>query len=743
MVKSTPLGKTASISIWGSSPFVRESEVEPAVVQLPEHSGVLGTSIERPTLKHVLCSAMNTVAGGWSSVNKSVAAIIKSCARGMAENLGKFHTFAISQDWAYNSNLTSSIRGTYDTTLNQLLSQGRTNAQQTGNVFRTLCTAIKELSTETTTNIASSIDRNLHNTGNRTMRAVLKDPYAENQFSRVRASSARGALLSNDSEPAQQSSPYNISTLSAFVGRWYRQGRLLFGAKSQPPTENLSDAVLAYLAAADSLGIEFKDLSAVAATEESTRPAKFSWLNFVPNLWRRKTSASGQPDVSKSLPSKADLSFVHSRRTEMAIAAALAVHSQSTAQDFVKHVGLQPLLAALQPRFGLESEHKVDAVRGLSTLVQFHPPLAVAVASMPEVVSVLCDMLEAPTIGFAFWRSHKDATRKEKEQHIAVELVLRMVRSSELAGDILRQNQRLRKILLSVGQFHSTPKHTASAESSEWAREAVRELEQSVSSPKSNKGSHVKSPSNGSLTAIPAKWETHQMARIAAWGLGGVPWRPKLPGQKGLRILSLDGGGTRGVLSIAILREIMKRVHGDQDSGLEPHQMFDIICGTSTGGIIATLLGTQRASLSDTEILYDAFIEKIFGSRSNMRLVTSQAAYDERDWEKILHDMCGDALMLDSNQYDCPRVFCVSARANTHPPTPNLWRNYNYPPGQVARYPGACRVSTFKAIRSTTAAPTFFTPVHWEDGLYFDGALVANNPTAIAMQEAKVSVQIF
>jgi patatin-like phospholipase/acyl hydrolase len=35
-------------------------------------------------------------------------------------------------------------------------------------------------------------------------------------------------------------------------------------------------------------------------------------------------------------------------------------------------------------------------------------------------------------------------------------------------------------------------------------------------------------------------------------------------------------------------------------------------------------------------------------------------------------------------------------------------------------------------------APTFFTPVQWEEGLYCDGALVANNPTAIALQEAKV-----
>lgn len=50
-----------------------------------------------------------------------------------------------------------------------------------------------------------------------------------------------------------------------------------------------------------------------------------------------------------------------------------------------------------------------------------------------------------------------------------------------------------------------------------------------------------------------------------------------------------------------------------------------------------------------------------------------------------------------------------------------------------------CRVNTRMAVRATTAAPTYFTPVQFEGGLYCDGALVANNPTAIALQEAKVS----
>lgn len=228
-----------------------------------------------------------------------------------------------------------------------------------------------------------------------------------------------------------------------------------------------------------------------------------------------------------------------------------------------------------------------------------------------------------------------------------------------------------------------------------------------------------------------------QMARVSHWGLGGVPWTPRRPGQRGLRVLSFDGGGTRGVVAIAYLKALFQRL-GPASTG-RPCDYFDIICGTSTGGIIAMLLGAQRRSVAESETLYDEFIGKIFASKSNLKLVTAQAAYDETEFEKILHRMCGDSLLLDTNQDDCARVFCVSTKVNTYPPTTQLWRNYHYPPADAAsRYPGAYRVNTLTAVRATTAAPTFFTPVVWEGSLFCDGGLVANNPTAIALQEAKL-----
>jgi patatin-like phospholipase/acyl hydrolase len=76
---------------------------------------------------------------------------------------------------------------------------------------------------------------------------------------------------------------------------------------------------------------------------------------------------------------------------------------------------------------------------------------------------------------------------------------------------------------------------------------------------------------------------------------------PKTP----LRILSLDGGGIRGISSLYILKDLLEQIERDRKaearhtelrsqaplSPLRPCDIFDLICGTSTGGLIALMLG--------------------------------------------------------------------------------------------------------------------------------------------------------
>jgi patatin-like phospholipase/acyl hydrolase len=67
------------------------------------------------------------------------------------------------------------------------------------------------------------------------------------------------------------------------------------------------------------------------------------------------------------------------------------------------------------------------------------------------------------------------------------------------------------------------------------------------------------------------------------------------------RLLSLDGGGVRGLSSLLILREIMEEIQRQSDREANdvplPCQYFDLIGGTSTGGLIAIMLGRLRMVL--------------------------------------------------------------------------------------------------------------------------------------------------
>jgi patatin-like phospholipase/acyl hydrolase len=67
-----------------------------------------------------------------------------------------------------------------------------------------------------------------------------------------------------------------------------------------------------------------------------------------------------------------------------------------------------------------------------------------------------------------------------------------------------------------------------------------------------------------------------------------------------VRILALDGGGVRGISTLFILKELVAQVKrqrdlenpdSPEDSVIKPCEIFDLICGTSTGGLIALMLG--------------------------------------------------------------------------------------------------------------------------------------------------------
>jgi len=418
-------------------------------------------------------------------------------------------------------------------------------------------------------------------------------------------------------------------------------------------------------------------------------------------------------------PSRGDLLYLKANEDLSALQTALSITCLEHADEFMRYIGLQPLI-----NFMINDSDDIDqrrmACKAICRICRHKKEVAHAIGQNEEVIKVLVDMMEAPFKGFQRFKTPVEREMEKKAQLQAVSLVHRLVRSSDVAVNSMRSNLKVRRVLAQLMDEGDASKLILNSNDSDDDNLGSKSIAMMIKH-------------NDTRIVDYAGRSVYQMARVSAWGLGGVAWKPKTRGHKGVRILSFDGGGTRGVLSVALLKELITRVGGAKALC----DMFDIICGTSTGGIIAVLLGGQQVSIDETQVHYDELISKIFGKKSNIKLISEQASYDEHELEKILYSFCKDELFLDTNKKDCPRVFCVSTKVNNNPPLPMIWRNYNYPPDQVARYPGQFRINTVTAVRATSAAPTFFTPVSLGSGLYCDGALVANNPTAIAVQEAK------
>jgi hypothetical protein len=163
--------------------------------------------------------------------------------------------------------------------------------------------------------------------------------------------------------------------------------------------------------------------------------------------------------------------------------------------------------------------------------------------------------------------------------------------------------------------------------------------------------------------------------------IGYNVWCPKIPGQKGLRILCMDGGGTRGMAAVTTLRWLVEGM-----GGIEVCESFDMIAGTSTGAIIAFLVGLRKETSGQAKERYDALIKKIFVKSvlSTPMMLFTTASYDETPFMDILSEILGDYSMLDSRaDPTVPLVFAVTSKMSSTPTHVALFRNYNYASGEL------------------------------------------------------------
>ena len=217
------------------------------------------------------------------------------------------------------------------------------------------------------------------------------------------------------------------------------------------------------------------------------------------------------------------------------------------------------------------------------------------------------------------------------------------------------------------------------------------------------------------------------------------------------RILSLDGGGLRGMLSLQVLRRIeclLKERFGEK---LRLSDYFDLIAGTSTGAIIAAGLSLGM-SVDEVEGHYVRLGDKVF-KRSFWRHGVVRDSYDAEEVAQALKAVFGigtlarkdfrTGLLVVAKRLDTGSTWVLTnnPRAkyfDANPERPSTIPNGEYPLWQV--------------VRASTAAPTFFAPemisIHSKssperedlDGFFVDGGCSPhNNPSLQALMAATMT----
>lgn len=155
---------------------------------------------------------------------------------------------------------------------------------------------------------------------------------------------------------------------------------------------------------------------------------------------------------------------------------------------------------------------------------------------------------------------------------------------------------------------------------------------------------------------------------------------------------------------------------------------------------MAASIGLGHKSVEEVELLYRDMIGKVFAKHpvNGPKMLLTRAYYDTNVLETTLQRECGRGVFIDSLADDnMNRVFVVSSVMSRDPKELFVFRNYTYPVGYESRYDGTAEAQLWEALRASSAAPTFFSEIRINGELHADGAIVANNPTAVALHEAK------
>jgi len=206
-----------------------------------------------------------------------------------------------------------------------------------------------------------------------------------------------------------------------------------------------------------------------------------------------------------------------------------------------------------------------------------------------------------------------------------------------------------------------------------------------------------------------------------------LPW----PEDRDFRILAIDGGGIRGIFPAAFLAGLEAGYLG----GVSVADHFDLIAGTSTGGILATGLGAGLTAneLSDLYIrrggeIFPPIRSGLLGSAERRVRDSCQYfkfRYDRKALMRMLREKLGDRKLGESTNRLCIPSF-DGRYGEVY-----IFKTPHHPDFRKDAHERMTKVAA-----ATAAAPTFYQPL--EDGGYtfVDGGVWANNPIMIALVDA-------
>ncbi|CAI7636757.1 unnamed protein product [Penicillium glandicola] len=207
----------------------------------------------------------------------------------------------------------------------------------------------------------------------------------------------------------------------------------------------------------------------------------------------------------------------------------------------------------------------------------------------------------------------------------------------------------------------------------------------------------------------------------------------------GLCLLSLDGGGVRGLSSLLILKDIMTQLNSEREDSevLKPCDVFDLIGGTSTGGLIAIMLGRLEMGVDECILAYTELMESVFSEKINSVPIDWSgnivSQYDSKKLKKAVENVITRAglsptdLMNDGKPRRSKTFVCTTSKD-----TFQVTRLRSYPvPNELALPATIC-----EAALATSAATRFFDSVSIGNQQFVDGAFGANNPIEEVEEEA-------